>query len=72
MSELGFHVTPSQANFVWCTHPTQPLQPLYEGLKKNRILVRHMNYAGWGEGLRITVGTDEQLDAYLSVLQTLL
>ena len=30
------------------------------------ILVRYMNYAGWGDGLRISVGTDEQIDACLS------
>ena len=68
MTALGFNVTRSQANFVWSTHPDRPLQPLYEGLKTSKILVRHMDYAGWGEGLRISVGTDEQIDACLSVL----
>ena len=32
-------------------------------LKADGVLVRYMNYAGWGDGLRITVGTDEQIDA---------
>jgi histidinol-phosphate aminotransferase len=72
MSELGFDVTPSQANFVWSTHPVRPLQPLYESLKNSKILIRYMNYAGWGEGLRISVGTDEQIDACLSVLKGLM
>ena len=72
MTELGFEVTPSQANFVWATHSSRPLQPLYEGLKSARILVRYMDYAGWGEGLRITVGTDEQIDACLTVLKGLM
>ncbi|MBL8828078.1 MAG: histidinol-phosphate transaminase [Planctomycetaceae bacterium] len=66
--ELGFAPIPSQANFVWCPHPSQPVKPLYERLKANRILVRYMNYAGWGEGLRISVGTDEQVDACLALL----
>ena len=30
-----------------------------------------MHYAGWGDGLRITVGTDEQVDACLTLLRTL-
>ncbi len=46
-----------------------PVKPLYEQLKAAQVLVRYMNYAGWGDGLRITVGTDEQIDACLSLLQ---
>ena len=49
-----------------------PLRPLYERLKENRILIRYMDYAGWGEGLRISVGTDEQIDACLSLLKTMI
>ena len=70
--ELGFQALSSQANFVWCTHPSRPLKPLYEGLKASRILVRYMNYANWGDGLRISVGTDEQMDACLTLLKSLL
>src|SRR6266481_3623612 len=33
LKQLGFDVVPSQANFVWCTHPRQPAQPIYEQLK---------------------------------------
>ncbi len=72
LEQLGFSVQPSQANFVWCTHPRQPVRPLYEELKKQRILVRYMDYPDWGDGLRISVGTDDQMDACLTVLQSLL
>jgi len=71
MRRLGFTVQPSQANFVWCTHPDRPHRPFYEALKAQGILVRFMNYAGWGDGLRITVGTDEEIDAFLTVMKTL-
>lgn len=69
LTELGFHVTPSQANFVWCQHPTKSHQDLYEHLKRNQILVRYMDFPEWGDGLRISVGTDDQTDACLTVLQ---
>ncbi|MFO0817462.1 MAG: histidinol-phosphate transaminase [Pirellulales bacterium] len=69
---MGFHVTDSQANFVWATRTDRPVQPLYEQLKAQRILVRYMNYPRWGDGLRISVGTDEQTDACLALLQSLL
>ena len=68
LEQLGFAVTPSQANFVWCAHSTQPAQPLYEALKRDQVLVRYMNYPDWGDGLRISVGTDDQIDACLSLL----
>jgi histidinol-phosphate aminotransferase len=72
LAELGFSAQPSQANFVWCTHPQRPLRPLYEGLKSHRILVRYMHYPNWGDGLRISVGTDEQMDACMTILKSLL
>lgn len=72
LRKLGFNVTPSSANFVWCTRQDRPVQPLYEQLKAQKILVRYMKYEGWGDGLRISVGTDSQIDACLTVLESLL
>lgn len=69
---LGFDVTESQANFVWCTHPRHSVQRLYEGLKQRQILVRYMPYAGWTAGLRISVGTEQQIDVLLRTLGELL
>ncbi len=68
MRRLGFTSIESQANFVWNTHATRNVRELYEKLKAERILVRYMNYQGWGDGLRISVGTDEQIDACLALL----
>ena len=36
------------------------------------MLVRYMNYAGWGDGLRISVGTDEQIDGLLAKLAAMI
>src|SRR5262245_40949761 len=63
LAEMGFNVVPSQANFVWCMHDETPVEPIYRSLKQSGVLVRFMQYPGWGDGLRITVGTDEQVDA---------
>jgi len=65
---MGFSTVDSHANFVWSTHSEQPVKPLYERLKENGVLVRYMNYPGWGDGLRISVGTDEQIDTCLERL----
>jgi histidinol-phosphate aminotransferase len=68
LTQLGFEVIPSQANFVWCTHRQRPAKALYEQLKAAHVLVRYMNYPGWSDGLRISVGTDEQIEALLGLL----
>jgi histidinol-phosphate aminotransferase len=68
---LGFSVLSSQANFVWCTHPNHAAVTIYERLKENRVLVRYMNYPGWGDGLRISVGSDGQIEALLALLKAM-
>jgi histidinol-phosphate aminotransferase len=69
---LGFDVCPSQANFVWCRRSDLPVRPIYEGLKQRKILVRYMNYEGYGDGLRISVGSDEEIDCLLGELAQVL
>lgn len=69
MRSLGFDTVQSQANFVWNPHPSIPVKPLYEKLKSAGVLVRYMDYRGWGDGLRISVGTDEQIDSCLNLLK---
>jgi histidinol-phosphate aminotransferase len=72
MRRLGFEVCPSQANFVWCRRNDRPVKPLYEELKRRLILVRYMDYREHGDGLRITVGTDEEIDRLLEELARIL
>ena len=48
------------------------MKPIYEELKRRLILVRYMNYAGYGDGLRITVGTDAEVDRLLAELTRIL
>jgi histidinol-phosphate aminotransferase len=68
MRKLGFDVPESQANFTWNTRKDVPVKPIYEHLKQKGILVRYMNYPGWGDGLRISVGTDEQTDRCVDLI----
>jgi histidinol-phosphate aminotransferase len=72
LTQLGFMVQPSQANFVWCQHPTFPAKSLYEELKKRQILVRYMDYGVPWIGLRITVGTPGQNQVLLEQLTQIL
>ena len=65
MRALGFQVTPSEANFVWCREPASCVRKYYDTLKEQRILVRYMNYPEYGEGLRISVGSDQEIEVAL-------
>jgi histidinol-phosphate aminotransferase len=67
---LGFTVPESQANFVWCTGHPRPTE-IYDALKERRVLVRLMHYPGHRPGLRISVGTDAEIDRLLEELRTL-
>jgi len=72
LAELGFAVQPSQANFVWCQHPSGQEQTIYQELKSRQILVRYMDYGAPWIGLRITVGTPEQNQVLLDQLKQIL
>lgn len=69
LADLGFDVTPSQANFVWCRHPGGEHRSMYEACKAGGYLIRYMDYPRYGDGLRISVGTDAQVDACLDLLE---
>jgi histidinol-phosphate aminotransferase len=69
LRKLGFDVLPSQANFVWVTRTDQPVKPTFEELKRRKVLVRYMNYPGHGDGLRISVGSDAEIDRLLEELK---
>ncbi len=71
MRALGFTVPDSHANFTWNVHPDSNVshRAIYEYLKERGWLIRYMDYGSYGDGLRITVGTDEQNDAMLDCLE---
>ncbi len=71
MRELGFVVPESHSNFTWNAWPDSSFshEELYLYLKKNGYLVRYMKYDAWGEGLRISVGTDEDTDKCLELIE---
>jgi histidinol-phosphate aminotransferase len=69
LRELGFNVIDSQANFVWCNHPLHAPKTIYEQLKQRQVLIRYMNYSRWSDGIRISVGSDDQIDALFTLLK---
>jgi histidinol-phosphate aminotransferase len=72
LKQLGFEVVASQANFVWSRRHDRPVKPIYEELKRRKILVRWMSYANYGDGLRVSVGTEAEIDRLLEELGRIL
>jgi histidinol-phosphate aminotransferase len=69
--KLGFEVCPSQANFVWARHSGGVARRIFDELKRRKILVRYMAYDGYGDGLRISIGSDPDIDRLLEELKTI-
>ena len=71
LSERGFTVLPSQANFVFVRHEAEDGAPLAALLREHNILVRHSRQpARIAPYLRITIGTPEHCQALVDVLDT--
>jgi histidinol-phosphate aminotransferase len=64
---MGYTLPESQANFVWATGG-QPARPMFQALKERKILVRLMSYAGYPQGLRISIGSDAEIDSLLEAM----
>jgi len=60
LTSLGFEVLPSNANFIFATHPSFDAQEISAFLRKHAIIVRHFKQNKIEQFLRITVGTDEE------------
>jgi histidinol-phosphate aminotransferase len=69
---LGFDVPPSAANFVFARHPAHEGAALAAALRQRAVIVRHFAAPRIADYLRITVGTDEQIDRLLSALSGIL
>ena len=62
LSELGFTFPDSKSNFIFATHEKYSAKEIFEYLKTKNIFVRYFNTPGIDNYLRITIGTDEQMD----------
>ncbi|MBR5799098.1 MAG: histidinol-phosphate transaminase [Lachnospiraceae bacterium] len=69
MAELGFSFTDSKTNFLFATHKEKPAKEIFEAMKEQGIYVRYWNKPRINNHLRITIGTDEQMDRMIAFLK---
>ncbi len=72
LKELGFRFPDSRANFIFASHEKVPAEELFQALREADIYVRYWNKPRISNSLRITVGTDEQMDRLTDFLRNYL
>lgn len=64
----GFRVRASEGNFVFASPPDADGAALYQRLRERDILVRYFKHPRLADGVRVTIGTPEEIDALLAAL----
>ena len=72
MAELGFTFPDSKTNFIFASHKTVPAKEIFEALREQDIYVRFWNKERINNSLRITIGTDEEMDTMIGFLKSYL
>ena len=68
LRELGFEFPESSTNFIFARHKSVPAEEIFSALKKEGIYVRWWNKPRINDHLRISIGTDEEMDAMFGFL----
>lgn len=72
LKELGFHFKDSMANFIFATHESVRADVIFNELKARDIYVRYFNKPRIDNYLRISIGTDEEMDKLFAALREIL
>ncbi len=72
LKTLGFEVLDSKANFIFARNEKISGIDLYTELRKKAILIRHFNKERIKDFIRITIGTDEQMDIFIKEVSEIL
>ena len=72
LEKLGFAVLPSKANFIFAKSDKVSGLELYEKLKEKGVLIRHFEKPRIKDYNRITIGSDEEMKAFISVVKEIL
>lgn len=70
--ELDFNVLPSQANFIFISHSQYSAPALFAQLREKGILVRYFQQPRIDNYLRVSIGSDEEMDSFLTVVKEII
>ncbi len=72
LREMGFEVCPSSSNFLFVRHPARSGKEIFDGLRQRGILVRRWDKEEIRDWLRISVGTEQEMDTLTGALEEIL
>lgn len=72
LKELGFTFPDSKSNFIFASHPDKPASEIFEELKRRKIFVRYWDKPRINNYLRITIGTNKEMDIFFEALEDIL
>lgn len=70
LKKLGFVFGDSKANFIFAAHPNYPAKELFTALREAHIIVRYFDKPRIDNYLRITIGTQEEMQRLIAFLAT--
>lgn len=72
LQSLGFLFSDSSANFIFARHKSCSAGELFKALRENHIYVRHFDQERIDDYLRITIGTQEEMESLIRFLKEFL
>ena len=69
LKALGFSFQDSMSNFIFAAHETCPAEKIFEALREKHIYVRYFPKGRTNNFLRITIGTQEEMQTFINVLK---
>ena len=72
LKELGFDFPNSMSNFIFAAHEKIPAKEIFEELKRKKIFVRYWDKPRINNYLRITIGTDKEMEKLFEALADIL
>lgn len=72
LSELGFNVIPSKANFIFTGHPKYPAGELFVKLREKGVLVRYFNKDRISNYLRVSIGSEEEMEFFIEKVKEIM
>jgi histidinol-phosphate aminotransferase len=72
LQDIGFTVVPSQSNFIFASHKEVDAEVIFHALRDRGVLVRYFKQPRISNYLRITIGTDEEMDKLIDALKLIL
>lgn len=72
LEKLGFNIIPSKSNFIFISHKSIKAEDIFIKLRGESILVRYFRQPRIDNYLRVTIGNDEEMDAFIKALNKII